>query len=254
METLFISPWLLAVIFFLVAFLYSAVGLGGGSSYTALLAVFGASHVAIPSISLGLNVIVSSIGSVNFIRKGHARANLILPFLLSSIPFAWLGGQLALSKLIFFSLLLVSLLIVSVRIYLPGDTALKIGFTPLTSLVVSLLAGGMLGFIAGAVGIGGGVYLVPLILVLGLGTAKQAAAAGVIFVWVNSVVGLLSRYEADRLQLDYVLPLVIAVLAGGLIGSTLGAGHFSTKRIEKLLGIVLLVACFFLAKRIWALL
>ena len=88
---------------------------------------------------------------------------------------------------------------------------------------------------------------------LGLGSAKQAAAAGVIFVWVNSVAGLLSRYEADRLQLDYVLPLLIAVLAGGLLGSNLGAGRFSARRVEQLLGIVLIVASAFLARKIWLL-
>jgi uncharacterized membrane protein YfcA len=254
METLIISPWVLAAIFFVVAFLYSAVGLGGGSSYTALLAVFGASQLAIPSVSLSLNVIVSSIGGINFVRKGHANFTLIAPFLISSIPFAWLGGQLDLSKLVFLSLLLLSLLVVTVRIYMPGSTALHLSYTKTGALMVSLAAGAALGFVAGALGIGGGIYLIPLILMLGLGTAKQAAAAGVIFVWVNSVVGLLSRYEADRLQLDYVLPLIVAVIGGALIGSSLGAGKFPARRIEQLLGIVLIVACFFLAREIWILL
>lgn len=254
METLIISPWLLAAIFFVVAFLYSAVGLGGGSSYTALLAVFGASHISIPSVSLTLNVIVSSIGSFNFVRKGHAKPGLIVPFLVSSIPFAWLGGQLDLPRVIFYALLLLSLLVVTVRIYLPGDTAFRINFTPTSALLVSLLAGALLGFIAGAVGIGGGVYLVPLILMLGLGSAKQAAAAGVIFVWVNSVTGIASRFHADRLQLEYVLPLIVAVVLGALIGSSLGAGKFSAKRIEQLLGIVLVVACIFITRKIWILL
>ncbi len=254
METLIISPWLLALIFFVVAFLYSAVGLGGGSSYTALLAVFGASQLAIPSVSLSLNVIVSSIGSINFYRKGHTRAGLIAPFLVSSMPFAWLGGQLDLSRLVFLSLLLLSLLIVTVRIYMPGNTALQLHFTRAGALFVSLAAGAVLGFVAGALGIGGGIYLIPLILMLGLGSAKQAAAAGVIFVWVNSVTGLASRFQADRLQLDYVLPLIVAVVAGALIGSSLGAGRFPARRIEQLLGLVLIVACLILARKIWLLL
>lgn len=253
METLFISPWLLAAIFFVVAFLYSSVGLGGGSSYTALLAVFGANHLAIPSVSLSLNTVVTAIGSANFIRKGHASLKLIAPFLMSSIPFAWLGGQLPLPELLFYSLLLLSLLVVSLRIYLPGETALRVSFSTDTALVVSVISGALLGFIAGALGIGGGIYLIPLILMLGLGNAKQAAAAGAIFVLVNSLVGLMSRYEADRLQLDYVLPLMIAVVFGAALGSHLGAGRLSAQRVEKLLGIVLSIACVLLARKIWLL-
>lgn len=253
MEALILSPWLLACLFFVVAFLYSSVGLGGGSSYTALLAVFGASPVSIPSVSLTLNIVVSSISSFNFIRKGHASVKLIAPFLLSSIPMAWLGGQLVLPKIVFYSLLLISLFIVAVRIYSPNETSLHISFTPMRGFIVSLIAGGTLGFIAGAIGIGGGIYLVPLILMLGLGSAKQAAAAGGIFVWVNSLTGLVSRFEADRLQLDYILPLLIAVVAGGILGSSLGAGRFSTKRVEQILGIVLVIAIISLGQKIWLL-
>lgn len=254
METLTISPWLLAGLFFVVAFLYSAIGLGGGSSYTALLAIFGASPVAIPSVSLTLNVVVSSISGFNFLRKGHARVQLIAPFLLSSMPMAWLGGQLALPRLAFYSLLLLSLIIVTVRIYSPNETRWHFHFTPAAALLVSLASGAVLGFIAGAVGIGGGIYLVPLILMLGLGTAKQAAAAGAIFVWVNSLTGVLSRLEADRLQLDHIIPLLIAVIAGGILGSSLGAGRFSSKRIEQLLGVVLVIAILLLARKICLLL
>lgn len=253
METLVISPWLLAAILFIVAFLYSSVGMGGGSSYTAMLAIFGASQLAIPSISLTLNIIATSIGSFNFIRKGHASARLIAPFLVSSIPMAWLGGQLALPRLAFYSLLLASLVAVAIRIYSPGDTSFRLAFTPASRVIVSLLLGATLGFIAGAVGIGGGIYLVPLIIMLGLGTTKQAAAAGVIFIWVNSVTGIVSRFEADRLQLDYITPLIIAVVFGSLLGSSLGAGRFSSKRTEQFLGVVILIAIVLLARKTWLL-
>ena len=254
MEALAISPWLLAALFFVVAFLYSSVGLGGGSSYTALLALFGASPVSIPSISLTLNISVSSISAFNFIRKGHASLKLILPFLLSSIPLAWIGGQLALPKIIFYSLLLVSLLIVAARIYSPNETRWHCHFSPARAMIVSVISGAVLGFVAGAIGIGGGIYLVPLIIMLGLGSAKQAAAAGAIFVWVNSATGLVSRFDADRLQLDFILPLLIAAVAGGILGSSLGAGRFSAKRVEQLLGIVIVVAIFLLGRKIFALL
>lgn len=251
MESLAISPYALAVVFFVVALLYSAVGLGGGSSYTALLAIFGASPVAIPSISLMLNTIVTSISSVNYVRRGHARWNLIMPFLLGSMPMAYVGGTLILPKEIFYWLLLISLLLVVVRIYSPVTTSLNLSFTALQRIIVSLVGGAVLGFIAGAVGIGGGIYLVPLIILLGLGDAKQAAAAGAIFIWVNSFVGLAARFISDRLQLDYSVWIIMAVIAGAVLGSHLGSQRFSARTMEKLLGVIIVIAIVLLAKNLF---
>lgn len=251
MESLAISPYALAAVFFVVAFMYSAVGLGGGSSYTALLAIFGASPVAIPSISLTLNAIVTSIGSVNYVRRGHAHWNLIVPFLIGSMPMAYVGGTLVLPKEIFYWLLLTSLLLVVVRIYSPTTTSLDLSFSPLQRIIVSLLSGAVLGFVAGAVGIGGGIYLVPLIILLGLGNARQAAAAGAIFIWVNSLIGLVARFMSDRLQLDYSVWIIIAVIAGAVLGSHLGSQRFSTKTMEKLLGVIIVIAIVLLAKNLY---
>ncbi len=250
MEQLLISPWLLALIFFIVAFLHSSVGLGGGSSYTALLTIFGASYIAIPSVSLTLNILVASLGSYNFIRAGHARWPLILPFLISSIPFAYLGGMLHLPVMAFNWLLLVSLMLVVARIYLPTPTRFNFQFTSRQRVIVSLFSGAILGFIAGAVGIGGGIYLIPLILLLGLGTAKQAAAAGVVFVLVNSVFGMVARFQADRIDITYITPLIVAVVIGGWLGSTLGAQKFRPILIERILGVVIIIAVLLLARKL----
>ncbi len=251
MESLLVSPFTLALIFFVIAFLYSAVGLGGGSSYTALLAIFGASPLAIPSISLTLNTIVTSIGSVNYLRRGHARWHLILPFLVGSIPLAYVGGTLVLPREIFYWVLLISLLVVVIRIYSPRATSLGLSFTAPQRIIVSLMSGALLGFVAGAVGIGGGIYLVPLIILLGLGTPKEAAAAGAIFIWANSSIGLVARYMSDRLQLDYSVWIIGAVIVGGLLGSSLGAGRFSARTMEKLLGVILVIAIVLLMKKIF---
>ena len=102
MEELIISPYFLSVLFFTVALAYSSVGLGGGSSYTALMAILGVSHVAIPVISLTLNLFVTSVGSYNFIRKRHVRLELLFPFLVTSIPMSYLGGVIKLPKEIFY--------------------------------------------------------------------------------------------------------------------------------------------------------
>ncbi len=185
METVLTSPYILAIPFFIVAFTYSSVGLGGGSSYTALMAILGINMVAIPMVSLSLNLFVTSIGSYNFIRNKHANLRLITPFLLSSIPMSYLGGSLQLPKEVFYWLLLTSLVFVALRIYLWRNITIALEISQKTKIIISLLAGSILGLIAGIVGIGGGIYLVPLIIILGLGTAKEAATCGAIFIWLK---------------------------------------------------------------------
>jgi len=244
------SQYLLALLFFFVAFVYSSVGLGGGSSYTAILAIFGYGAAVIPMISLSLNLIVTTTGSANYVRHGHVRPSLLLPFIASSMPMAYVGGALQLPKQVFFWLLLASLMFVAIRIYLWSSTTLKLNLRPRGQLIVSLLTGSVLGFIAGTVGIGGGIYLVPLILILGLGSAKEAAAAGSVFVWLNSLVGLVSRLQHNSINLMDYLPLILAVLAGGALGSYLGAVRYSAKTMERILGAVILVAIVVLAKKL----
>ena len=253
MDTITISPYLLAVLFFIVAFIYSSVGLGGGSSYTALMALFGLNILAIPIISLTLNLFVTSVGSFNFIRNKHARARLILPFLITSIPSAYLGGALTLPKEIFYWVLLISLIFVALRIYFWKDTTLSLNLRQKEKIGISLLAGSALGIVAGIVGIGGGVYLVPLIIILGLGTEKEAAACGAIFIWLNSFSGLLSRFQHNPIDLTHYIPLIVAVLAGGALGSFMGSAKFSPRVMEKMLGAIILVAIVFLTQKAIAL-
>jgi uncharacterized membrane protein YfcA len=249
MTDLTISISLLAVIFAMVAFFYASVGLGGGSSYTALLAIFGASAATIPLISLTLNVLVTTVGSIVFLSQKHARLRLIAPFLISSIPMAYVGGMLHLPKMLFYLVLLVSLAFAAMRIYFPQ----KIKPLPLDDRGKFLLAlgcGAVLGLIAGIVGIGGGVYLVPLILLLGLGSAKEAAACGAFFIWVNSAAGLAARIQYNSIDLVPYMPLIIGAVAGGLAGSMMGARHFNPRTMQKILGTVLVVAIIFLGRKI----
>ncbi len=248
MDDLMISPALLAAIFFLVAFLYSSVGLGGGSSYTALLAAAGAGMQVIPMVSLTLNIIVSSIGSLTFLRHDHARLRLIAPFLAASIPMAYVGGALRLPKEYFLWLLLISLLLSAARIYFPNPVK-QLPLGDRGKIFVSLVAGAVLGLVAGIVGIGGGIYLVPLVILLGLGSPKEAAACGAFFIWVNSVSGMVARLQYNPVDLLPYVPLIVAVLGGGLLGSYMGAARFSPMRMQKMLGTILLVAiCFMLRK------
>jgi len=245
------SPYFIAAIFFVIAFIYSSVGLGGGSSYTAMMAIMGFSVLAIPMISLSLNLLVTTIGSVNFIRNKHAQWRLILPFLISSLPMAYLGGSLQVSKEFFYWVLLISLCFVAARIYFWRETSLGFKLGAQGKLVLSLISGSLLGLIAGIAGIGGGIYLVPLIILLGLGTEKQAAACGAIFVWLNSSVGLLSRLQYNPMEVGVFIYLVVAVLLGGLLGSYLGAYKLSPKKMEKILGVIIIVAIFALVRKLF---
>lgn len=250
MEGIFDPIYLLALLLFIVSFVYSSVGLGGGSSYTALMAIFGISYLAIPTVSLILNFFVSSISSFNFIRNKHARFDLIFPFLITSVPFAYLGGSLKLPKEVFYWILFISLIFVATKIYGWKSFAILKDFNNTQRRVVSLIAGAILGFVAGTVGIGGGVYLVPLILVLNLGTEKQAAACGAVFIFVNSVAGLAARLQYNPINLlDYVV-LIIAVILGGTIGSYLGSTKLSPQVMQKFLGLIILLAIAFLFKKL----
>jgi len=250
MTEFFTSPYFIGGIFFLIAFMYSSVGLGGGSSYTALLAILGFNALSIPMISLTLNLVVTTLGSFNFIRNKHARLKLIIPFLVTSIPMAYLGGALQINKDIFYWVLLISLVFVAVRIYLWNSVSLQLQLSTRQQLFISLLAGSLLGLIAGIAGIGGGIYLVPLILVLGLGSEKEAAACGSIFVWINSASGLVSRMQFNPVDLSEYVPLIIAVFVGGALGSYMGSSRFSAKTMDRILGLVILVAIGFLFRKL----
>ncbi|MDH5446691.1 MAG: sulfite exporter TauE/SafE family protein [Gammaproteobacteria bacterium] len=244
------SPYFIALLFFLIAFVYSSVGLGGGSSYTALMTILGFSTLVIPMVSLTLNLMVTAIGSINYIRHKHARWNLILPFLITSIPMAYLGGSLQLDKQTFYWVLLISLCFVAARIYLWSSTSLQLNLSARSKLVLALFTGSILGLVAGVAGIGGGIYLVPLIIILGLGTQKEAAAAGVIFIFINSLAGLIARLQYNMIDFGEYVPMIIAVALGGILGSHLGAVRYSPKTMERLLGGLVILAIILIGRKL----
>ncbi len=251
MAELIVPLWVVAVAFLAVALAYASVGLGGGSSYAALMVVFGFGAAIIPNLSLLLNLIVATVGSYNYIRQGHLRWHLILPFIVLSLPMAWIGGALQVSETLFRLLLALSLVVVLLRIYAWRETALRLQFSRPQYLVLALSCGALLGLLAGIVGIGGGIFLIPIILVFGLGDMKQAAASGVVFVWLNSLIGLVSRSQYNFVDFSSYLPLILAVMAGGAIGSFFGSARFDTRSMEKILGAVIVVAVFLLGRSLF---
>ena len=250
MDELIIPVFILAALFFIVALLYSSVGLGGASSYVPLLALSGVYYELIPSTSLVLNIAVTLIGTINFWRQGYLRIKLVGLFLLSSMPMSYLGGAIALEKEMFYLLLWLTLVFVALRIYWKKELRLVIQLNPQYQLLVSLVIGGILGFVSGTVGIGGGIYLVPMIILFNLGSEKEAAASGAVFILLNSMAGLVARYQRDVVNFELILPLLLAVLLGGFLGSRLGAVSFKPQNIQKTLGLLVILALVLLSQKI----
>jgi len=241
---------LLATIFLGISYISASVGLGGGSCYTAIMAALGLPPLSIPLISLSLNLVVTSAASYQFIRHHHASWKLITPFLVTSLPMAYLGGSLQLPKRWFYAILLASLVLVVVRIFFLRSVKVRWNITGTKKLIVSMIAGTALGFIAGVVGIGGGIYLVPLIIILGLGNEKQAASSGAIFIWLNSLTGMISRLQHHDVEILNYLTLIVAVFLGGMAGGIIGATSLKPQMMQKILGIIIIVAVILLIPRL----
>ena len=161
---------------------------------------------------------------------------------------AYFAGTLELPERIFNIFLLITLIFVVIRIYLINDLKISIQLTGIQKWIFIFGLGGVLGFIAGAIGIGGGVYLVPLIIMFGLGTEQEAAASGAMFIWMNSLAGLIARAQTGTFDPQFILPLAIAVIIGGFGGSYLGAVKLEPKTIQKVMGGVIFISIMFLIK------
>ena len=170
--------------------------------------------------------------------------------MVTSIPMAYFSGRLDLPKEIFQILLLVTLIIVVIRIYALKNLKISFRLDGVQKWIFILSLGALLGFIAGSVGIGGGIYLVPLIIMFGLGSEKEAAAAGALFVWVNSFAGVIARAQAGTFDAAFIMPLAGAVVIGGFAGSFFGSSKFDARTIQQIMGVVIIIAILFLLKEI----
>ncbi len=242
--------YLLPLLFFFVALIYSSIGLGGGSSYIALMTIVGISYQTIPATSLILNLVVTFIGMISFWYSGHGRFDLVVPLLIISIPMAYFGGLLTFSENIFQIILLTTLIIVAIRIYIFQHLRIRFKVSGTKKFIFIIVIGSVLGFIAGSVGIGGGIYLVPLIIMFGLGSEKEAAATGATFIWFNSLAGVIARLQSGTIDTDFILPLTGAVMVGGFTGSYLGAVRYNAKTIQNVMGFVVIIAIVVLSRDI----
>ncbi len=236
--------WVLAPLYLVASFLYSAVGHGGASAYLALAALVGLPRETMVPIALALNVLVTSLGLWHYGRAGHFRPRLLFPFVVTSVPMAFVGGSLEISPELFALLLGTVLLLAALRLLgLSRTMAPARGEAePRRLWPLGLALGALLGFLAGLIGVGGGIFLSPLLLFLGWADAKRTAAVSAAFIWLNSLSGLAAHALRGSPDWELLLPLLIVVAVGGGLGSRLGARRFSPVIIQRLLGVVLLVA------------
>ncbi|MFN4762255.1 TSUP family transporter [Gillisia sp. Q332] len=236
----------LPYIFFFIALFYSSVGFGGGSSYLAILSLFLTDFYEIRSTALVLNICVVSIGTIMFIRHRIFNFKLFWPFMLFSIPLAFLGAQLRLSQTIFF-LILGSALILS-GLFLTLKYLQKKIESKKFSNPKKFMLGGFVGLLSGISGIGGGIFLSPVLNILKWANPRIIASLASVFILVNSVAGLVGLNVAGTFQINYnlIFQLIIAVVLGGSIGSYLSSKRFNLK----FLGILTAILVFYVGLRL----
>jgi uncharacterized membrane protein YfcA len=229
----------LAFLALVVALLYSSVGHGGASGYLAAMALVGLAPEEMKPTALLLNILVSAVGSVRFIRAGYFNFRLFLLFAVSSIPFALFGGMTGASDDLYKRILGTALCLAAVMLALPRS---EVTSKRDVKLGVAIVIGAAIGYVSGLIGIGGGVFLSPLLILLGWATTKETLGISALFILVNSLAGLAGHLSALP-QLSSSTPwLAVAAFVGGLIGSGLAAKKLVPQAIRLLLVVVLFLA------------
>jgi len=224
-----------------VALLYSSVGHGGASGYLAVLAFAGLNKDALSSSGLVLNLFVASLALVSFSTARYMRWSLAALFLAGSLPFAFLGGGLKVSETVYYSLLGIALIAAGLRMLISLRSSDEQTAEP--PKAIALLTGALIGLLSGVVGVGGGIFLSPVAILLRWTTAKEASAIAALFIVGNSLAGLAGRVSAHTLNVPPIVWMVLpGALAGGLLGSYVGARKLDNTRLKQVLGLVLLVA------------
>ena len=231
---------ILVVSFFSIALIYASVGFGGGSSYLALLAVVGVHFETIRPTALLCNIIVVSGGVYIFFREGKLDLKKCWPFVVTSIPAAFIGGYWKISASAFFVILGICLIVAALLVWPKPQ---KLTGTRSDNLWLNSALGGSVGFLSGLVSIGGGIFLSPILHLIHWDDAKRISALASLFILVNSISGLAGQLaRSATIDWTFILPLLLAVLAGGQIGSRLGARKFDPVYIKRITAILILLA------------
>ena len=238
---------LLAILFLVSATLYSSVGFGGGSTYLALLLIWGIPYFIFPIVALSCNIIVVSGNCFNYIRAGNLNLKLLLPYLIGSIPLAYIGGLLPIEKKLFEILLFLvlaiagTLLLFNFKSYDDKEENYK-----KIPSIIPVLIGGILGFVSGVVGIGGGIFLSPILFLLRAGKPKHIVTAASLFILLNSIFGIIGQLSKNTVlsEIQNYWYLLVAVLIGGQIGNFLNLKFFSTRALALVTAFLVLFVAF----------
>ena len=223
---------ILSILFFVTAILYSSVGFGGGSTYLALLLIWGIPYQIFPIIALSCNIIVVSGNSFNYIRAGNLNLKLLLPYLIGSIPLAFIGGSLPVEKKFFEILLLIVLSVAGLLLLFKfksyDDKEKNYRKIP---TAISIFIGGILGFVSGVVGIGGGIFLSPILFLLRAGRPKHIVTTASLFILINSISGIIGQLSKNNvlIEISNYWYLILLVIIGGQIGNILNLKIFPAR-------------------------
>ncbi len=246
----------LAFAFLVTAALYASVGFGGGSTYTALLTLAGTDFQSLPAISLICNIIVVTGGAIRFIRAGAIRWSRLIPLIALSAPLAWLGGLTPIKQSTFTVVLAVSLLVAGILLLTQRERRTDNEPIRNNANAFDLFAGAASGYLAGLVGIGGGIFLAPILHLTRWGSPRTIAAASCMFILVNSISGLIGQFmklgiAGGSTVITHYWPLAIAVFIGGQIGSFASLKLLSQTLIRRATAVLILYVA---AQLLWKLL
>jgi uncharacterized membrane protein YfcA len=232
---------LLAILIFAIALLYSTVGHAGASGYIAAMALLGMAPVVMKPTALALNIIVALIGTFRFCRAGFFSWRTFWPFAAASIPMAYLGGRLTLPVPFYKSIVGIVLLYSAVRLFWSANSADNKP-TSLAPIWIALIIGAAIGLLSGLTGVGGGIFLSPVLLLMGWARTRETSGVSVTFILVNSIAGMLGNYSSINYLSSNLVFWAPAALIGGWIGTELGTRLLPVSGIRKFLSVVLVLA------------
>ena len=234
---------ILSIFFLITSILYSSVGFGGGSTYLALMLIWEIPFYIIPILALCCNIIVVSGNSINYVRSGNLNLNLLVPYLVGSIPFAFFGASISISKELFEIILFIILFIAGILLLIKNKSydndQIKINSIP---KAVSIFIGSVIGLVSGIVGIGGGIFLSPILFLMKAGYPKHIATAASLFILINSIFGVAGQLTKNIVFEEFLnyWPLFACVLVGGQIGNLLNIKFLSNKTLTIITSILVI--------------
>jgi len=233
---------LLAALIFLAAALYSSVGHAGASGYLAAMAFFGLAPEVMKPTALVLNILVATIATTLFVRAGYFAGRTLLPFLVGSVPLAFLGGAIQVPGTLYRALVGAILLVAAGHLAFFGNFHRQKSPTADVPVAPAIAWGAAIGLLSGVTGTGGGIFLSPLLLFAGWAGTRQSAGISAAFILLNSVAGLTGHLASVRLLPDAIPIWALAAVSGGLVGAGYGSRKLATRTLQQLLAFVLVIA------------